>query len=116
MKEVTLSLPEKTYERLAAVAASAHKSPEQWMIDTLITEPAAHASTTEVHMLVVAALEALGFKPLEPEKSKRLSDLLSVRKERHLSSEEAFELNTLLAEADTLELESLQRLALTLGR
>jgi hypothetical protein len=116
MKEVTLSLPEKTYERLAVVAASAHKSPEQWMIDTLTSEPAAHASTTEVHTLLVAALEALGFKRLEPEKSKRLSELLSIRKERDLSNAETFELNTLMAEAEVLEVESLQRLAITLER
>ena len=116
MKEVTLTLPDKTYERLMADAASAHQSPEQWIIDKLFTEPGWQTATAELHTLLAAALDALGFRRLEPEKAKRLSELLHVRKERPLSSEETAELNALMAKADALELESLQRLAATLER
>ena len=116
MKEVTLTLPDKTYKQLVASAASVHQSPEQWIIDRLLTEQGAQAAAAEPHALLAAALDALGLKRLEPEKAKRLSELLSVRKERPLSSAETSELSALLAEADALELESLQRLAATLER
>ncbi|MGH7966344.1 MAG: hypothetical protein ACRERD_31715 [Candidatus Binatia bacterium] len=111
MKEVTLTLPDKTYERLVADAASAHKSPEQWIIDRLFTGQSSYMA--EPHILLAAAFDALGFKRLEPEKAQRLSELLYARKERLLSPHEVAELNTLMAEADALELESLQRLAVT---
>lgn len=116
MKEVILTLPDETYERLVADAASAHKSPEQWIVDRLFTEQGPQAAVAEPHTLLAAALDALGFKRLEPEKAKRLSELLNVRKERSLSSDEAVELKALMTEADALELESLQRLAAALER
>jgi hypothetical protein len=111
MKEVLLTLPEKTYEQLVADAASAHKSPEQWIMDRLFTEQDTRIAAAELHTLLAAALDALGFQRLEPEKAKRLSELLQVRKERPLSSDETAELNALMAEAEVLELASLQRLA-----
>jgi len=114
MKEVTLTLPDKTYKQLVASAASVHKSPEQWIIDRLLTEQGAQAAAAELHTLLAAALDALGLKRLEPEKTKRLSELLSVRKERPLSSEETSELNALLSADDALEVEGLERLAATL--
>src|SRR5262245_61934065 len=114
MKEVILTLPDKTYEQLVADATSDQKSPEQWIRDRLLAEQSAQSAATELHMLLAAALDALGFKRLELEKTKRLSELLRARKERSLSDEEATELHALMAEADALELESLQRLATTL--
>lgn len=114
MKEVLLTLPEKTYERLVADAVSAHKSPEQWIMDRLFTEQDVRIAAAELHILLTAALDALGFHRLEPEKAKRLSELLQVRKERPLSSDATAELNALMAEAEVLELASLQRLAATL--
>jgi len=56
MREVILQLPDAMYERLAATAAS--------------------------HDMLAAALDALGFECLEPEKANRLSALLKSRKER----------------------------------
>lgn len=97
-----------------ADAASAHKSPEQWIVDRLFAEEGSHTAAHDSHVLLAAALDALGFKRLAPEKAKRLSELLHVRKERLLSDDETTELTALLAEADALELESLQRLAATL--
>jgi hypothetical protein len=114
MKEVILTLPDKTYEQLVADAASAQKSPEQWIMDRLLTEQSTQIAAAELHTLLAAALDALGFQRLEPEKTERLSGLLRVRKERPLSGEETAELHTLMAEADALELESLQRLAAAL--
>lgn len=114
MKEVILTLPDKSYERLVADAASADKSPEQWIIDKLFAEQGAQATAAEMHTLLTAALDALGFKRLAPEKAKRLSALLQVRKERVLSGDETTELLALMTEAEALELESLQRLAATL--
>lgn len=116
MKEIILHLPDTTYERIAAEASSAHKSPEQWILDRLFPEPSPSAPVAEPHMLLAAALDSLGFQRLEPEKAKRLSALLQVRKSRALSHDEAHELHALMSEADALELESLQRLAAALGR
>ena len=115
MKEVILTLPDKAYERLAADAASAQKSPEQWILDKLFAEPESQAVPTESHALLTAALDTLGFQRLAPEKAKQLSELLALRKAQPLSSEETTKLHALLAEADALELESLQRLAATLA-
>lgn len=115
MKEVTLTLPDKTYERLVAVAAVAQKSPEQWIFDKLFAEPDSPPEPTENHVLLAAALDTLGFQRLAPQKARRLSDLLALRKAQPLSHEESAELQALLAEADALELASLQRLAATLA-
>jgi hypothetical protein len=114
MKEVVLTLPDKTYERLAAIAAAAHKSPQQWIEERLLIEQDLQMPEDEAHTLLVAALDALGFKRLAAEQAKRLSELLHARKKRVLSESEATELNTLMNEADALELGSLQRLAATL--
>jgi hypothetical protein len=116
MKEIILHLPDTTYERIAAEAGSAHKSPEQWILDRLFPEPSPSAPVAEPHMLLAAALDSLGFQRLEPEKAKRLSALLQVRKSRALSHDEAHELHALMSEADALEVKSLQRLAAALGR
>jgi hypothetical protein len=116
MKEIILHLPDSTYEQLMAEAASAHMSLEQWIIDEISTPPSSKASVEEAHMLLAAALDALGFKRLHSQKARRLSALLAVRKTRSLSSDEMAELNALMAEADTLELEGLERLAATIRR
>jgi hypothetical protein len=116
MKEIILHLPDNTYEQLMAEAASAHMSLEQWIIDEISTPPSSKASVEEAHMVLAAALDALGFKRLQPKKARRLSELLAVRKARSLSSDEIAELNALMAEADALELESLERLATTIRR
>ena len=116
MKELILHLPDTTYARIAAEAASAHKSPEQWILDRLLAEPNPLAPGGEPHTLLAAALDSLGFRRLEPEKAQRLSALLQVRKSRDLSHDEAHELHALMSEADALEAESLQRLAAALGR
>jgi hypothetical protein len=116
MKEIILHLPDMTYARIAAEAGSAHKSPEQWILDRLFSEPSPSAPMAEPHMLLAAALDSLGFQRLEPEKAKRLGALLEVRKGRALSPDEAHELHALMSEADALEVESLQRLAAALGR
>jgi hypothetical protein len=68
------------------------------------------------YLLLAAALDALGFKHLQPQKARRLSELLAVRKARSLSSDEIAELNALMAEADALESESLEHLATTIRR
>jgi FAD/FMN-containing dehydrogenase len=109
-------VPDTTYEQIAAKAASAHKSPEQWILDRLFPEPSPSAPVAEPHTLLAAALDSLGFQRIEPEKAKRLSALLQVRKSRALSHDEGHELHTLMSEADALEVESLQRLAAALGR
>jgi hypothetical protein len=116
MKEIILHLPDTTYERIAAEAGSAHKSPEQWILDRLFAEPSPSIPVAEPHMLLAAALDALGFQRLEPEKAKRLGALLEVRTSGSLSHDEAQELHALMAQADALEVESLQRLAAALGR
>ena len=116
MKEVILHLPDQTYEWLRAKAASAHTSLEQCIIDKLSTPASPKASVAEAHMLLAAALDALGLKRLQPEKAQRLSDLLAIRRVRPLSEDEAAELNALMAEAGALELTSLERLATALGR
>lgn len=116
MKEIILQLPDTTYERIIAEATAAHKSPEQWILDRLFPEPSSSAPVAEPQTLLAAALDSLGFQRLEPEKAKRLSALLQVRKSRALSHDEAHELHSLMAEADALEVESLQRLAAALGR
>jgi len=115
MKEVILTLPDKAYEQLAIDAAAVHKSPEQWILDRLFAESESQATPPEIHTLLTAALDTLGFQRLAPEKAKQLSALLSLRKVHPLSDKETAELNALLAEADALELASLQRLAATLA-
>jgi hypothetical protein len=115
MKEMTLTLPDQAYERLVAVAALDHKSPEQWILDRLLVgHDTPEVTTAELPALLAAALDALGFQRLDPEKTRRLSELLRVRKERLLSGEEAAELNMVMTAAEALELESLQRLAAAL--
>ena len=116
MKEVILQLPDQTYDWLSAEAASAHTSLEQWILDKLSHAPGSKPSVAEPHVLLAAALEALGFKRLNPEKAQRLSELLAVRKARSLSNDESTELNALMAEANALELTSLERLAAALSR
>jgi len=116
MKEIILHLSETTYERIAAEAASAHKSPEQWILDRLFAEPNPSALAADPHTLLTAALDSLGFRRLEPVKARRLSALLQVHKARALSPDEAQELHALLSEAEALEVESLQRLAAAIGR
>jgi hypothetical protein len=116
MKEIILQLPDTTYERIAGEAGSAHKSPEQWILDRLFPEPSPSAPVAEPHMPLAAALDSPGFQRLAPEKAKRLGALLEVRKARALSHDEEYELHTLMSEADALEVESLQRLAAALGR
>ena len=114
MKEIILHLPDKTYEQLMAEAASARMSLEQWIVEEISTAASPKASLDEAHILLAAALDAFGFKRLQPERARRLSELLAARKVRSLSSDETDELNALTAEADALELESLERLAMTL--
>ena len=116
MREVILHLPDATYEQLAVEAAAVHKPLEQWIVDVLTTDAGGLAHPAESHEMLAAALDALGFERLEPEKASRLSTLLKSRKERPLSSDETAELQTLMATANALELASLQRLAATLGR
>ena len=82
----------------------------------LFTKQDDQSTPTELPMLLSAALDALGFQRLAREKADRLSALLHIRKERPLSPDETAELNALMAEADTLELESLQNLAAALER
>ena len=115
MKEVILTLPDKAYEQLAIDAAAAQKSPAQWILDKLFAEPESQPVPPETHTLLAAALDTLGLQRLAPEKARQLSELLSRRKAHALSDEETAELNALLAEADALELTSLQRLAATLA-
>ena len=116
MKEVTLSLPDGAYEELSAQASLAQQSPEQWIVDKLLATQETQSAPTELPTLLSAALEALGFQRLKPEKSERLSTLLHIRKERSLSAAETAELNALMTQAETLELESLQRLTAALER
>ena len=116
MREVILHLPDTTYERLAEAAAAVHKPLEQWIIDVLTADPGASAHTAESHDMLAAVLDVLGFERLEAEKASRLSALLKSRKERPLTSAGAAELQTLMDTANALELTSLQRLAVALGR
>jgi hypothetical protein len=115
MKEIILHLPDRTYEQLMAEASSAHMSVEQWIINEISTATSPGTAVEEAHILLSAALEALGFKRLQPEKARRLSELLAARKERSLSGDETAELNALMTAADTLEVQSLERLAITQG-
>ena len=115
MKEVILTLPDKAYEQLAIDAAAAQKSPEQWILDKLFAAPESQPVPLATQTLLAAALDTLGFQRLAMEKAGRLSELLSLRKARALSEEETTELHALLAEADALDLSSLQRLAATLA-
>ncbi len=116
MKEVTLSLPDGAYEKLAAEASVAQKSPEQWILDKLLATQDIQSPSADLSALLSAALDALGFQRLDSEKAERLRALLHIRKERPLSDTETAELNALMTEADTLELESLQRLTAALER
>ena len=116
MKAMTLHLPDHLYEQLIMEAAAAQKSPEQWIMDRLFTESRLSEAMPEPHTLLAAALEALGFRRLEPQKAQRLSALLTLRKYRSLSPDEADALQALMTEADALEIESLQRLATTFER
>jgi hypothetical protein len=114
MKEMIIHLPDETYEQLVTKAASDQKSPEQWILDRLFGDPRLLATTAEPHMLLAAAFDALGFQRLEREKAERLSELLEMRKARLLSHDETDDLHALMMEADTLELEGLQRLVAAL--
>jgi hypothetical protein len=114
MKEIISHLPDKTYEQLMAEAASARMSLEHWIVDEISTAASPKAAVEEAHMLLAAALDALGFERLQPEKAPRLRELLAVRKARARSRDETAELNALMAEADALELEGMERLATTL--
>jgi len=116
MKEMVLHLSDQTYERLITEAAAAQKSPEQWVLERLFAAPSPPATTLEPHTLLAAALDALGFRRLAPEKAQRLSTLLAMRRTRALGHEEAEELHALMTEAEALELESLQRLAAAFER
>ena len=111
MKELIVSLPDDTYEQLVVNATLAHKSPEQWAVEKLSSELKPEALPATVHSLLSAALDSLGFQRLVHEKAERLSTLLQARKERDLPENEEIELHTLMAEANALELASLQRLA-----
>lgn len=117
MKELVVSLPDDTYERLVTDATLAHKTPEQWVREKLSADLKAEMrpAAVQLHTLLSAALDTLGFQRLEPGKAERLSELLYTRKERELSESEAAELHVLMTEANTLELASLQRLAATLA-
>src|SRR5712691_6880683 len=81
VREVILHLPNATYEQLAEEAAAVHKPLEQWIVDVLTTDAGGVAHTVEPHEMLAAALDALGFERLEPEKASRLSTLLTSRKE-----------------------------------
>jgi hypothetical protein len=116
MKAMTLHLPDHLYEQLVSAAAAVQKSPEQWIMDRLFTESNLPEAVAEPHMLLAVALDTLGFRRLEPQKCQRLSALLTTRKQRPLSPDETDELQTLMAEADALEIESLQRLATAFER
>jgi hypothetical protein len=69
MKQIILHLSDTTYEQIAAEAGSAHKSPEQWILDRLFAEPSPSAPMAEPHTLLAAALDALGFQRLAPGES-----------------------------------------------
>lgn len=116
MREVILHLPDATYERLAEAASAVHKPLEQWLIDLLAAATRASAYSDESHDMLAAAMDVLGFERLDLEKASRLSALLKSRKERPPTSDEAAELQTLMDTANALELSSLQRLAVALGR
>ena len=114
MKELVVSLPDDTYEQLVTNATLAHKSPEQWAVEKLSSELKTEFLPAALNSLLSTAMDTLGFRRLEHEKAERLSTLLQARKARDLSENEAIELRTLIAEAEALELTSLQRLAATL--
>lgn len=116
MKEMLLHLPEQAYERLVTEAAAAQQSPEQWLLDRLSGQSQPPAAVAEPRTLLAVALDALGFRRLAPEKTRRLSTLLEARQVRVLSRDEADELHALMREADALELESLQRLVAAVQR
>jgi hypothetical protein len=116
VREVIRHLPDATYQRLAEKAAAVHKPLEQWIIDVLAADTGASAHAAESHDMLAAALDVLGFERLAPEKASRLSALLKSRQERPLTSDKAAELQTLMDATNTLELASLQRLAVALGR
>jgi hypothetical protein len=54
-------------------------------------------------------LEALGCKQFPPKKAARLSRLLNLRKEDRLTPKQQQECDTLMAEADELEMNNLDR-------
>jgi hypothetical protein len=116
MRQVVLHLPDTIYDRLAKEATASDKPLEQWIIDLLTADMTSVSRATESHEMLAAALDALGFQRLDPVKARRLSVLLTHRQERPLSDDETAELQTLMVEADALELVSLQRLAAALRR
>ena len=111
MRAVILHLPDATYEWLVAEAAAARKPVEQWMVDILTGDTQALSHEDEPQAMLMATLEALGFKRLPPEQTHRLSVLLKSRKEHPLSRAETTALQSLMDAANFLELTSLQRLA-----
>jgi len=66
---VILHLPDATYQRLAEKAAAVHKPLEQWIIDVLIADTGASAHAAKSQDMLAAAMDALGFECLEPEKA-----------------------------------------------
>jgi hypothetical protein len=98
MKKIILHLPDKPYEQLMAEAAAASMSLEQWIVDEVSTAASPKTLVEEAH-----ALDALDFKRLQPEKARRLRELLAGRKEHSLSSAETAKLNALIAEADIID-------------
>jgi hypothetical protein len=63
----------------------------------------------EIRRLTQTALEALGCKQFPPKKAARLSRLLKLRKEDRLTPKQQQECDTLMAEADELEMNNLDR-------
>jgi len=116
MQELLIHLPDHAYERLVREAAAAQQSPEQWLLDRLLAQALPSAVVAEPHTLLAAALDALGFQRLAPAQATRLSALLEAHQARPLLPDEADDLHALMTEADTLELESLQRLATAVQR
>jgi len=66
-------------------------------------------SPEEIRRLTQTALETLGFKRLPPKKAARLSRLLKLHKQKRLTPKQRREFEALMAEADELELNNLER-------
>src|SRR5262245_7344352 len=116
VREVILHLPDATYERLPEKVEAFHKPLEQWIVDVLTADTGASAHAAESQDMLAAALNVLGFEHLDPEEASLLSAPLKNRHECPLTSDEAAELQTLMDTANDLELASLQRLSIALGR